>query len=126
MSAAPSREHCGNLSYRIHTNIDWCPICGALRVNEDRWIAPRGPAMQLIWYQRKDGLWNATCACNATIVGHPYERRADAEAAHFEIASTERALRADHPERFGGNQIHDCGPKLPEPNPNDPDPFVFA
>jgi hypothetical protein len=78
--------------------------------------------MRLIWHQRKDGLWNAACACNATIVGMPFERRADAEAAHVELTNMERAW---NPERFEGNQIPPCGPKLPEPNPNFPDPLVF-
>lgn len=81
--------------------------------------------MQLIWHQRKDGLWNATCACNATVAGVPFERRADAEAAHSELTNMERTFRATNPERFAGNQIAPCGPKLPEPNPNVPDPLVF-
>ena len=66
--------------------------------------------MQLIWHQRKDGLWNAACACNATICGVEFERRAQAEAWHFDRTRS---------------QIPACGPKLPEPNPNHPDPFVF-
>lgn len=81
--------------------------------------------MRLVWYQRADGLWNAACACNASVVGVPFERRADAEAAHFELTITERAHRAKHPDRFAGNQIPACGPRLPEPNPNLPDPPVF-
>jgi hypothetical protein len=81
--------------------------------------------MQLIWHQRKDGLWNAACACNAAVVGVPFERRADAEAAHVELTSMERAFRAKNPKRFKGNQIPSCGPKLPEPNPNFPEPLVF-
>jgi hypothetical protein len=65
------------------------------------------------------------------VVGIPYERRADAEVAHFEVANMEREHRANNPERFEGvlrasrNQIPPCGPKLPEPNPNLPDPFEF-
>ena len=81
--------------------------------------------MQLIWHQRKDGLWNAACACNASLCGVEFERRAEAEAWHFGLTRTERAHRAENAERFAGNQIPDCGPKLPEPNPNLPDPFVF-
>lgn len=82
--------------------------------------------MRLIWHQRHDGLWNAACACNAAVCGITYERRADAEAAHFELTTMERAHRAAHPERFSpGNQIPACGPKLPEPNPNFPASFVF-
>jgi hypothetical protein len=91
--------------------------------------------MQLIWHQRKDGLWNAACSCNATVVGVPFERRAEAEAAHFAVATMERAFRAskstiasfvrtENPERYA-NQIPPCGPKLPEPNPNLPGPLVF-
>jgi len=81
--------------------------------------------VRLIWYQRKDGLWNAACACNATLAGVRFEQRADAEAAHAEITNMERAHRAKHPDRFAGNQIPTCGPKLPEPNPNFPEPPVF-
>lgn len=81
--------------------------------------------MRLIWYQRKDGLWNAECACHATIVGIPDACRSKTEAAHFQIADAERKHRADDPVRFEGKQIPSCGPKLPEPNPNLPDPFVF-
>lgn len=81
--------------------------------------------MKLIWHQRKDGLWNAACACNASVVGVTFERRADAERAHFDLTIMERAHRAANPERFAGNQISPCGPKLPEPNPNHPEPPVF-
>jgi hypothetical protein len=77
--------------------------------------------MRLIWYQRKDGLWNAACACNAMICGLPFERRADAEAAHFELTIMERTSRT----KRGQSQIPPCGPKLPEPNPNDPSALVF-
>ena len=78
--------------------------------------------MKLVWYQRKDGLWNAACACNAMSCGVEFERREHAEVAHFILATMEREHRAA---RVSDNQIPDCGPKLPEPNPNDPDPFVF-
>jgi len=81
--------------------------------------------MRLVWHQRGDGLWNAACACNASVVGVPYDQRANAETAHFHNAWKERVLRAEHPERFAGNQIPPCGPKLPEPNPNLSAPFVF-
>lgn len=81
--------------------------------------------MQLIWYQRQDGLWNAACACNASVCGVPFERRAEAEQAHFDLTTMERAHRAAHPDRFAGNQIPTCGPRLPEPNPNLPGPLVF-
>ena len=79
--------------------------------------------MQLVWHQRKDGLWNAACACNASVCGVPFERRAEAEQAHFDLTKMERARRAKHPERFP--QLPACGPKLPEPNPNLPGPLVF-
>ena len=83
--------------------------------------------MRLVWYQRQDGLWNTACACNATICGVGFERRADIEFHHFEAARVQREFRADpdNAERFEGNQIPPCGPKLPELNPNLPDPFVF-
>lgn len=76
--------------------------------------------MKLVWHQREDGLWNSACACNASLCGVEFERRAQAEAWHFDRAHTERA----HREKTG-NQIPACGPKLPEPDPNHPDPFVF-
>jgi len=79
--------------------------------------------MQLVWYQRKDGLWNAECACNAAVCGVEFERRAEAERAHFDLTKMERAHRATHPERFA--QLPACGPKLPELNPNLPGPRVF-
>ena len=81
--------------------------------------------MRLVWYQRQDGLWNAACACNASVVGVRFEQRADAETAHVELANVERMFRATNPACFAGNLIPPCGPKLPEPNPNLPDPFVF-
>ena len=76
--------------------------------------------MRLVWYRREDGLWNAACACYATICGVPFEQRAAAEAWHFDSANKERERRAgtDH-------QIPACGPKLPEPNPNVTEPPVF-
>jgi hypothetical protein len=80
--------------------------------------------MRLIWHQREDGLWNAACACNATIVGVQFKQRAMVEAAHFESAGQERSFRAATA-RFADNQIPACGPKLPEHNPNIPDPPVF-
>ena len=81
--------------------------------------------MRLIWHRREDGLWNTACACHASIVGVPFERRADAEAAHFELTATDRAHRTANLDRFAGDQIPPCGPKLPEPNPNLPGPLVF-
>jgi len=72
--------------------------------------------MRLVWYQRDDGLWNAECACHATIAGVPDEARSDAEVWHFRRAQEDRKQRPRLPA---------CGPKLPEPNPNFPDPFVF-
>jgi hypothetical protein len=81
--------------------------------------------MQLIWYQRGDGLWNAACACNATIAGIPFDRRADAEAAHFDLTRLERVFRINNPKRFTGNQIPACGPKIPESNPNATGPLMF-
>jgi hypothetical protein len=82
--------------------------------------------MRLVWYQRPDGLWNAECACNAAVAGIAFERRAEGESAHFDLAQVERKFRAERPDRFVGNQIPACGPKLPAPNPNLPDPPVFA
>ena len=81
--------------------------------------------MRLVWYQRGDGLWNAACACNAVIAGMPDHRRAGAEEAHFAIASMERVYRAKSPDCPQSAQVPPCGPKLPEPNPNLPYPFVF-
>ncbi len=109
MSDAPSREH------------RWMAPHGSAHPAVER----NGEAMQLIWYQRGDGLWNATCSCNASVVGVPFERRADAEQAHFDLTAMEREFRAKHPERFAGNQIPACGAKLPEQNPNLPGPLVF-
>lgn len=80
--------------------------------------------MRLIWYQRQDGLWNAACTCNATIAGVRFEQRSLGEAAHFERVGPERAFRAATP-RLAHDQIPACGPKLPEHNPNIPDPPVF-
>jgi hypothetical protein len=77
--------------------------------------------VRLIWYQRQDGLWNAACACNATVVGVAFNERATAEEMHFEVARTDRA---HHAPRYG-SMIPPCGPKLPEPNPNEPGPRVF-
>ena len=81
--------------------------------------------MRLIWYRRNDGLWNAACLCNACIAGVTFEKRAAAEEWHEQLANVERARRAADPAHFG-DQIPSCGPKLPEPNPNFPTPFVFA
>ena len=78
--------------------------------------------MQLVWHQRKDGLWNAACACNATVCGVEFSRREQAEAWHFDLARMEREHRATH---APDTQIPACGPKLPEPNPNEPGPLVF-
>jgi hypothetical protein len=75
--------------------------------------------MRLVWYQRPDALWNAACACHATLCGVPFELRGNAEVRHFELAAVERTSRTE------ASQIPACGPKLPEPNPNLPDPFVF-
>ena len=80
--------------------------------------------MRLVWYRRSDGLWNAACACNACIAGVAFEGRAAAEEWHEQLANTERARRAANPAHFG-SQIPACGPKLPDPNPNLPTPFVF-
>ena len=74
--------------------------------------------MKLIWYKRQDGLWNAACACNATLCGTAFEQRAAAETAHFNNAHAERWQR-------GAHKIPACGPKLPEHNPNLPDPWIF-
>ena len=78
--------------------------------------------MQLVWHQRKDGLWNAACLCNATVCGVEFSRREQAEAWHFDLARMEREHRAAH---APNTQIPACGPKLPEPNPNEPGPLVF-
>lgn len=76
--------------------------------------------MRLVWYQRPDGLWNADCACCATIAGWAFEDRAKAEAGHFAYADKERVRREDTKSPLAG-----CGPKLPDPNPNLIGPFVF-
>jgi hypothetical protein len=81
--------------------------------------------MRLVWYQRQDSLWNAACACNASICGVAFERRADAEQTHFDLTTAEREFRSSRPRRFAGNQIPACGPALPEPNPNLPGTLVF-
>lgn len=73
--------------------------------------------MRLIWYRRNDGLWNAACACNASIAGVDFEKRTAAEECHEQRANVERARRAADPAHFG-DQIPSCGPKLPDPNPN--------
>jgi hypothetical protein len=72
------------------------------------------PVMQkLVWHQRPDGLWNAPCACSASIVGIQFERRAEAEEEHFTVAHEERERRhARHPGT--PMEIPPCGPKLPE------------
>jgi len=82
--------------------------------------------MKLVWHQRKDGLWNAACACNASLCGVEFVCRAEAEAWHFDRAHMERKHRFETtPALAAGNQIPACGPKLPEPNPNEPSPLVF-
>lgn len=81
--------------------------------------------MRLVWYQREDGLWNAACACNATIVGVPFEQRDAAEERHFLIADHERTFRGKSQGSLP-SPIPACGPKLPDPNPNIPGPLVFA
>jgi hypothetical protein len=76
--------------------------------------------MRLVWYQRQDGLWNADCACHATIAGWSFDQRAEAEVGHFAVANKERVRRE------GTNrQLPSCGPKLPDPNPNLPGAPVF-
>lgn len=35
------RMHCGALSYNLGGNVEWCSVCGALRVNAENWIAPK-------------------------------------------------------------------------------------
>jgi hypothetical protein len=77
-------------------------------------------AVRLVWYQRADGLWNAACACHATLCGVAFEGRSAAESWHFEAAANERVGRAGTPQ-----QIPECGPKLPDPDPNHPEPPVF-
>jgi hypothetical protein len=72
--------------------------------------------MRLIWYQRKDGLWNADCTCGATCCGIRFEGRGEYEAWHFQ--------RADEDHK-NGNKHLPCGPKLPDPDPNLPGPQVF-
>jgi hypothetical protein len=76
--------------------------------------------MRLVWYQRDDGLWNAECACHATIAGVSFDRREAGEAWHFDLAGKEREHREGT-----DRQIPACGPKLPDPNPNLPGPRVF-
>jgi hypothetical protein len=43
-SQGRDRLHCGTLSYDLGHDVEWCPVCGALRVNGkcgERWIEPR-------------------------------------------------------------------------------------
>lgn len=85
--------------------------------------------MRLIWYQRKDGFWNAACACGATLAGFSFEYRADAEVVHSQGRRAELRQRdALGPFAVFARREQDppCGPKLPEPNPNSTDPLVFA
>lgn len=57
--------------------------------------------MLLTWYQRaSDGLWNADCACGATLCGVTEELQAAMEALH--IKETEK-----HRDRHG---YPPCGP----------------
>lgn len=55
----------------------------------------------LIWIERIDGLWNAECACGATLAGFREEDRTHAEGFHFVNAAAERRRGAYYPS---------CGP----------------
>lgn len=69
----------------------------------------RSAPAPLIWYQRKtDGLWNAECACGATLCGFGGDatERALGEADHFARAAADRR---------DGHKHHACGPKQPDP-----------
>lgn len=72
----------------------------------------------LIWYQRKDGLWNAECTCGATICGTADNERLAAEDWHFANAEIGRQ---------DGHKYKPCGPKLPEEDLNNyfPHPWIF-
>jgi NMD protein affecting ribosome stability and mRNA decay len=41
------RQHCGGLSWRFTGPIDWCPVCGALRINGE-WTRPTQAGAALI------------------------------------------------------------------------------
>lgn len=77
--------------------------------------------MRLVWYQRQDGFWNAACACGATLVGCRLDQRSEVEKWHVEKASLERTCQAARK----SDLLPACGPKLPEPDPNNPGPRVF-
>jgi hypothetical protein len=64
--------------------------------------------MKMIWYRRPDYLWNARCACGATLCGFEFEARAAAERGHAENVIQERGAEAP----WGA-----CAPALPEMDP---------
>jgi hypothetical protein len=66
--------------------------------------------MKLIWYKRRDDLWNAECACGATLCGSSESEREEFETWHF--------ARADEYRR-NGNKVLLCGSKEPIPDPNE-------
>lgn len=76
--------------------------------------------MTLIWYQRKDGLWNAACSCGSTCCGIQFGERAECEIRHFENTTRDRNYNCT------GRKRLPCGAKLPEIDPNHPEQFVFA
>lgn len=75
-------------------------------------------SIRLIWYQRKDLVWNAECTCGATLCGVEDNQRLDTEVWHFRCADEDRA---------NGNKYKPCGPKLPTEDPNGyfPNPPIF-
>ena len=73
--------------------------------------------VNLVWYRRHDGLWNAECKCIATISGVVENMRSSAELHHFNITNIKRHGGCDYPP---------CGPKLPDvDNPYIPTPWIF-
>lgn len=47
------REHCGALSYDLGVDVEWCSICGAIRVNQEGWISPKAYDRMLPIYMKQ-------------------------------------------------------------------------
>ncbi len=77
---------------------------GVLDGDTDDWRNIRqleAPALKLKWYQRHtDQLWNADCACGATVTGFEIQHREAAEEWHFKMAESARQR---------GNKYLPCG-----------------